>query len=177
MGSWKKVLRRDKLSARSLSIDSETGARKVTGSAIDWTSSQGWYIDLASGNAASNSSAERSILKPLVREETIYFNTTIPTASYCSAGGSGWLMSVDHNSGLATTEPSIDANNDGEINEDDLDLVGRYETAGMLTESTIIGNQMYTAVATPTGNKVVKDPLPPGSGGTGQLGWQEITPK
>jgi hypothetical protein len=181
-GVWdhgNKVLRRDKLSARTLSIDSTTGARKVTGSAMDWTTSQGWYIDLSLGNTASNTSAERSILKPLVREDAVYFNTTIPTASYCSAGGSGWIMSVDHNSGLATTKASINAVNVdqlNEINEDDQGSVGRYESSGMLTESTMVGDQMYTVVATATGNKVVKDPLPPSSAGNGQLGWQEIIP-
>lgn len=182
-GVWdhgNKVLRRNKLSARTLSIDNATGARKVTGTAMDWTTSQGWYIDLSLGSTASNTSAERSILKPLVRKDAVYFNTTIPTSNYCSAGGSGWIMSVDHNTGLATTKASINANNTNgysTIGNDDQGFVGKFESSGMLTESKMLGDQMYTAVSTATGNKVIKDPVPSLSSGAGQLGWQEIIPK
>ena len=58
----------------------------------------GWFIDLPT-------SGERVVSNPKIRNNTLFFNTLIPDNTVCSAGGSGWLMSVNlENGGIPLKE-------------------------------------------------------------------------
>ncbi len=98
---------------------SDTGGtfRIVTQNPVDYTTKQGWYINLPL-------SGERSVTDPVVRGGKIIFTTLIPSSAACSYGGSSWLMELDFLTGGMFTTPILDTNNSGSVNSGDKTVGG-----------------------------------------------------
>lgn len=139
--------------------------RTISGSAIDWSTQKGWYMDfLATG--------ERVVAPSLLRREILFFNTIIPSSVACSFGGSGWLMSVDYDTGLPATFAVFDANNDGVIDSNDFGFVGQNVIDGLPSGSGVLGNTQYT---TTTDSGVAAREVEVGAGALeGRLNWSEV---
>ena len=117
--------------------------RTITNVAIgDFSTHKGWFIDLDAAGAG-----ERVIVNPKIRNDTLFFNTLIPDATVCSAGGSGWLMSVNLENGGVPLREVFDINGDGIIDvndrENDEPPVGEKVDEGT-GESTFLGDLQYT---------------------------------
>lgn len=60
--------------------------RRVNEPAIDWSSKNGWFLDLGYTNG------ERVIAKSLLIADRLVFPTIIPSTSACEEGGDSWLL-------------------------------------------------------------------------------------
>lgn len=130
---------------------SNTNYRFTTSNTVDTTTKYGWYINLISPNTTDNR-GERQVTDPVLRSGRIIFTTLIPSNSPCEAGGTGWLMELDANSGAAIAQPVFDVNGDGVIDSNDLRTVtinghvyyiGGEQPGGgtgLLTTPTIVQN-------------------------------------
>jgi type IV pilus assembly protein PilY1 len=70
------------------------------------TGSCGWYLDL-------ESTGEKMVANPILRGGRLIFVTTIPSLVPCAAGGTGWLLEIDPNTGGRLDETAFDLNGDG----------------------------------------------------------------
>lgn len=182
-------LEKDDLESRSISTkevvqeDSSTKIfRTLSGDPMDWNSKKGWYVQLQEGN--STDGGERVITRPTLLRNVLFFNTRIPTGQVCSAGGYGWLMSVDIRTGLAPADFAVfDGTGDGVINSADLGLVGEMVTQGMPNESGFLkssgsdsgGNvRQVTSISDGTSNN--RELQISGGNLGGRLSWEEVTP-
>jgi type IV pilus assembly protein PilY1 len=84
---------------------------------IDWASKRGWYLDLQSPVAGAQ--GERVIFAPRILLDRLVFETAIPSADPCQAGGSGWTMVVDLATGGRLQYVLFDMNKDGKFDEAD----------------------------------------------------------
>jgi type IV pilus assembly protein PilY1 len=128
----------------------------------------GWLIDLPT-------SGERVVSNPKIRNNILFFNTLIPDNTVCSAGGSGWLMSVNLQNGGIPPKEVFDINNDGVI--DVADRVNDDPPVGVKlqaipAESTFLGDKQYTPDSTGTIN--VRDVNIGKSQREGRMGWREM---
>lgn len=139
------------------------------------TKRYGWYINLPAAG-------ERMVVDPKIRGNLVYFNTMIPSTTACSAGGSGWLMSMSFVNGGPPSAAAFDYNKDGKVDNGDLlsgvAPAGQAFTMGLPTSSTFLGNRQYTAGTNSPGNgsppldQRTVESLP--GPGTGRLGWEEL---
>lgn len=83
----------------------------------------GWYIPLPD-------TGERSVTRPVVRGEVVFFNTFVPNSDPCSAGGYGYRMAVDLETGGSPDSAVFDVDGDGKVSGDGADSVGPGGTAG-----------------------------------------------
>lgn len=157
------------LTAQTLSINS--GLRMVTDANVA-NNKEGWYIALSGG--------ERVVTDPVVRGQVVYFNTTVPSAGVCDAGGSGWLMSVDFVNGGTPSAAIFDRNSDEKVNSNDLISgsapIGKSFNEGLPATSTFLGNRRYTpGTETGTGGDVQDDEVQDlGGPGSGRLSWEQL---
>ena len=105
---------RTDLVAQTLSTNTTTGRRTVSGSVPDWATRRGWYIDLSTG---STNLGERVIYPANVDLGSVDFTTQLNITA-CNSG-SGYFMTLDPVTGLMTV-PSIDVNGDGNLTSADL---------------------------------------------------------
>ncbi|MFA0810494.1 pilus assembly protein [Microbulbifer epialgicus] len=159
--------------------DSGTQLRKINGEDVDWNSKSGWYIHLKEGSLLRGEGGERVVAQPARLGEVLFFNTMIPSGQVCSAGGSGWLMSVDLWNGVATSEAVVDANRDGVIDDADKGYVGRHivdappNTSGFITDED--GN-VFEVNNLGNASQLAEEVKPTGGGRVGRLSWEEMTP-
>jgi type IV pilus assembly protein PilY1 len=140
-------------------------ARVLTQNPVDYTTKKGWFIELVDGG-------ERTVTNPIIRSGFVFFNTTVPTADACAAGGYGYRHVVDLETGGTPKEPVIDVNKDGVVddkdtidNTDDVQSAEKFDRLladDTITEKHIINERELT---------VVKD-APTRS--TGRVSWQEL---
>lgn len=160
------------LTRSNLAARVTTGStRTISGDPIDWKSGgdYGWYIDLLNNTAAEG---ERVVADSLLRRQVLFFNTIIPNVDDCKTSGSGWLMSVQYDTGLAPGFGVFDGNNDGLIDSNDIGFVGEKFDEGMPTKSGVLGERQYT----PGTKGTIEDRkvnVGPGNR-EGQLSWHEI---
>jgi type IV pilus assembly protein PilY1 len=145
---------------------------------------QGWFINL------TKSSGERIIVDPDVRGELVFFNTWIPDSNPCSAGGSGFLMSVKQINGGRPDRAGFDFNNDNVVDGGDLVTVtktingeevvityapsAREFNSGLPASSNFLSNKRYTP-GTDGGSTIEEDTVEDLSGSeTGRFSWQEL---
>lgn len=123
----------NKLVAQTIVYESAT-ARVVSSNPINWTTNDGWYINLVppSGTAAG----ERVLSVPLLRFGRVIFNTSIPSADPCVLGGTGWLMELDAATGGNLSYSALDMNNDGLFDSDDYVT---YTVGGVTFKSPVAG--------------------------------------
>ena len=125
-----------------------TGDVRVISNASMGSTDNGWFIDFNFNDTSSNSVAgERIVVNPKIRNNTLFFNTVIPDARTCYAGGNGWLMSVNLANGGRPLKPVFDLNNDGVFDSNDQE--GSTNPAGQKVfsipaESTFLGDNQYT---------------------------------
>jgi type IV pilus assembly protein PilY1 len=157
--------------------------RVPTDNAVNYSASgnskqYGWYIDLPVGG-------ERMVVDPRVRGALVYFNTMIPSTDPCSAGGSGWLMSVKYANGGRPATAAFDYNNDGSVDSGDLvsngtlsnvAIGGEIFNLGMPTSPTFLGNKQYTAGTKTTDGSTIdqRDVETLSGAGTGRQSWEEL---
>lgn len=169
------------------------GLRTINGSPIDWSTSSGWYFDLvnrASTGATASKLGERVISESLMRRKILFFNTIIPDDTECSSGGTGWLTSLDLDTGLAPSYGIFDANNDGviddsanevttlnDLNNDgviddgDTGYIGELFTHGLTSKSGVLGDTQYTLGST---GELTEREISTGKGAKeGRLSWEE----
>ena len=162
----------------SRSIVTADDLRTVTGNAINWNTDHGWYLDLYDALDLDSDNApitgERVVSDSLLRREVLFFNTIIPDDVACSAGGSGWLMALEHDTGLAPNFATFDADKDGSVFGDiqDLGKVGSRFSHGVPAQSGILGDKQYTPGSDGT---IESRDIYVGTGGKeGRLSWQEL---
>lgn len=167
------ALTRSSLQPRTLVTNS--ALRTISGDAIDWTTQYGWYIDLldrTSASASPTALGERVVADSLLRRQVLFFNTIIPDSENCTNSGSGWLMNVQYDTGLAPGFGVFDANNDGLIDSNDIGYVGEAFTDGMPTKSGVLGEKQYTPG---TNGAIDEREIYVGAGSKeGLLSWHEI---
>ncbi|WP_105101916.1 pilus assembly protein [Microbulbifer pacificus] len=148
--------------------------RTLSGTALNWSNKSGWYISLLSG--VSPDGGERVTTRPDLLRNVLFFNTLIPTGQVCSAGGYGWLMSVDVRTGLAPSEYAVyDANNDGVIDSADMGVVGEMVNEGIPNKPGFLGGKrQYTSTSAGTIND--RDINVGGGDREGRLAWEEMIP-
>jgi type IV pilus assembly protein PilY1 len=88
--------------------------RAVSTNAVDFTTKDGWYMDLPDPG-------ERVVVDPILRSGRFIVPTTVPSSSPCAVGGYSWLMEVDYLGGGRLNKAVFDVNQDGVVN--DLDIV------------------------------------------------------
>jgi type IV pilus assembly protein PilY1 len=74
----------------------------------------GWYIDLVEGPG------ERVVSSSIVLGGYVFFTTFQPNNNPCEAGGIARLYVVGYEAGCVSTEPVIDINGDGVVDEKDM---------------------------------------------------------
>lgn len=89
------------LSPTSRSLSSGSGANTP---ALNWSTNNGWYVDLNPGGA---SPGERVNIDPQLVLGTLVVATNVPGGDACSVGGEGWVYQFDYKTGLyVTTYPN-----------------------------------------------------------------------
>ncbi|MFC6980892.1 hypothetical protein [Microbulbifer taiwanensis] len=122
---------------------------------------------------------ERVVTRPDLLRNVLFFNTLIPTGQVCSAGGYGWLMSVDVRTGLAPVKHAVfDGNGDGKINSGDQGLVGQMVSEGIPNKPGFLkGNNGIRQYTPNSAGTIPYRPVEVGDGDrVGRLSWEEITP-
>ena len=87
---------RTSLVAQTLTVSGTT--RNGSNNAVDFTSGNGWYIDLVD-SVTSTYEGERVNIDMQLVQGTLIFASIIPSSTVCSPGGSGWLNFVNYETG------------------------------------------------------------------------------
>jgi type IV pilus assembly protein PilY1 len=81
------------------SLDVNTSPRTIPApSPVDWSSHNGWYVQLPVG--------ERVSVDPRLQLGSLVAVANQPLDDYCVAGGTSWMYSLDYRSGAAVTNQS-----------------------------------------------------------------------
>lgn len=117
------VADRTQLQAQLIQFEERVAAlnldvRVTSETPVDYTTKQGWYMDLVSPN--NGAEGERVVSAPLLRGGRIIFATLIPESDPCGFGGSSWLMELDAVNGRRLDNAPFDIDQDGDFDSDDL---------------------------------------------------------
>ena len=93
--------------------------RQTSENAVDYSSKDGWYMDLVTPPQPGTAAGERVVSFPLLRNSRIIFSTLLPDDASCSFGGTSWLMELDALTGQRLEFTPFDLTGDNEINLDD----------------------------------------------------------
>jgi len=94
--------------------DEQVQVRLTTEEAVDWSTHEGWYMNL---EYDSLDAGEQIISAPLLRDGKIFVTTHIPTGDECIPRQDGWLMILDASSGAMLPNSQIDLNGDDQRND------------------------------------------------------------
>lgn len=115
---------RSELEGRSILFEGAAFGREVRAldaptnpDGINWEAKRGWYLDLQS--PVQGAQGERVIFAPRILLDRLVFETAIPAADPCQAGGSGWTMVVDLATGGRLQYVLFDMNKDGKFDAAD----------------------------------------------------------
>lgn len=164
-GVWDKgddELLRSNLEPRTLT--NLGSSRTVSGNAINWSTQHGYYMDLPDPG-------ERIMSLTVVREEVAFFNTIMPNSNVCEAGGQGWLMSLDANTGLLPSSAAYDTNGDGQVSDADTISAGQLLEEGMPTGSTFLDDNQL--IGTTDGQIISRRIITGEYSRLGRLAWTE----
>ncbi|MDJ0778512.1 MAG: PilC/PilY family type IV pilus protein [Gammaproteobacteria bacterium] len=143
--------------------------RVLTRNSINWGGGEyGWYFELPD-------TGERSVTRPVVRADIVFFNTFVPNSDPCSVGGYGYRFAVEVATGGSPENVVVDVNKDGLIDDNDrasgaggiTATVAAIQQDGFLPEPVFIEDIAYTA-ETPSKVAKLKD-IP-----KGRFSWQEL---
>ncbi|RFC35373.1 MAG: Tfp pilus assembly protein, tip-associated adhesin PilY1 [Candidatus Nitrotoga sp. SPKER] len=147
-----------------------TGKRTISGSLINWTTKQGWLLDLPA-------SGERLTGVPKMESGNFFFNTLIPSTVACESGGTGWLMAVDSLTGAQPGLLVFDGNKDGVFNNADLNFGGMKIGAAIGGTTFIkgtVGSSVGLGIASLTNGELIAPKINFGSLTGGRVNWREI---
>ncbi len=102
--------------------------------------SRGWLVDLPV-------EGERIIRKIVLRDNIAFFVTMIPAEDLCAAGGAGWFMALNADTGAAPRFPVFDLNDDSVI-----------DTADTLTIGNPLQEGSPEGLANPVGTEMLSIP-------------------
>ena len=161
--------------------------------AIDWSSKNGWYIDLYNTQGGnSNNYGERQVSNAIIRNGRVIFVTLVPSDDPCDDGGSGWLMEVNYASGSRLSYSPFDLNGDqsftpgdflnvgdidGDGEDDYVPVSGKKSKVGIIARPSIAseaGGQRefkYTSGADGNVEVTVENP---GPGFVGRQSWRQL---
>ncbi len=132
--------------------------RGVSGSMVDWSVHNGWFMDLPS-------TGERVNIDPQLALGTLVITGNIPNNNACTAGGDSWIYQFNYVNGLAVSTATG--------NE-----VGLSRPGTLTVGNAIIRLQASTLKVITTGASGVKETrgLNVGSGATNarRIGWREV---
>ena len=142
-GKYYTLADKDDLSLQSFYAVKDNAVKVGRGGLADQTNADvctdihegfGWYIDLLEGPG------ERVISASLVIGGYVFFTTFQPSDDPCEGGGIARLYVVGYEAGCVPTEPVIDADGDGDIDEKDMDAMkdGRVISIGYGIPSDIV---------------------------------------
>ncbi|MDX1519768.1 MAG: PilC/PilY family type IV pilus protein, partial [Gammaproteobacteria bacterium] len=119
-------------------------ARVVSDTTVNYSSKDGWYLDLIS--PINGAQAERVVANPLARFGRVIFTTFIPTGA-CEEGGEATIMELDAVSGARLENSVFDFNNDGVIDADDFVTYGGSQVpgSGIYIPATLASPAVITA--------------------------------
>ena len=117
--------------------------RITSDNAPDWSSHEGWKIDLVNRNLSPvDNNGERQVSDAILRNGRIIFPTNLPSDTPCTPGGTSWLMELDAADGSRLDEAPFDLNNDGIFSELDYtysaDGIPDVPTSGVQSQEGII---------------------------------------
>ena len=151
---------------------------KDTAVDVDWTTNKGWYFDFKVDGVANG---ERLVFRPRVRVDKVigpfaFFNSTIPSTSECSGGGSSRFYTVPLLTGKNPEKGLLDLDDDGQFDTGgigiNLEDMSEMECIGSLC----IGGDSESQVNDISGDNTtsVETGAELGSARTGRLGWNEL---
>ncbi len=171
------------------SVDGEDlNLRQISDNAVDYSDStvEGWHLDLAyNGNAVG----EQVVSSPVLRFGRLSLTTFTPSDNPCEFGGRSWFMQVDAQSGSRLDGSSIDVNNDGVIDEDDLidldgdgnsDSVSGRQLGGVIAQPVVINDSgqdraIFSKLCNDQNCDKTETELTRGGGlSVGRQSWREI---
>lgn len=170
--------------------------RISSANALDLDNDKGWFIDLynTDDGDVSDSEAEdganlgeRQVSTPILRNGRIIFTTLLPSSDACEAGGSGWLMELDAQTGGRLAVPTLDVNDDGIIDENDYITVtidgeevlvpvsGEQSEVGIIPRPTILPIDDETEIKYAGGTQgEIATFTESSTARTGRISWREI---
>ncbi|WP_133512865.1 pilus assembly protein [Candidatus Thiosymbion oneisti] len=149
--------------------------RVMSDNPIDWTTRQGWFLDLVSPNGGKQ--GEHLVGTPRLRGGHIRFTTRIPANDRCKLGGQGWAMVLDIENGRRIGAGRFHVSGDGE--RSDADFLKIPAGPSDATPVTLSARASGADIAkTPHGIPVgAADEHTGGSttaGGTGRRSWRQL---
>ena len=105
--------------------------RTVTSNAVNWSSKDGWYLDLPTAG-------ERVAVGLLIHNGRLLVTSLIPNSNVCTAGGNSWLMELDFASGGQSPSSIFDSNHDGTVDTHDTVAAG-IRMSGISSSPSILG--------------------------------------
>ena len=133
-------------------------ARKSSSSAVDFSSDNGWYIDLPE-------SGERANTDFVLTFNTLTLTTNVPNSSACTVGGDSWIMYFDACSGKA-----VDSSPEGSVGLRISGALSMRPQILVLPNNTVIG-----LVRTSKGETHTFDiPVDDDKDGPRRVSWREL---
>jgi type IV pilus assembly protein PilY1 len=83
-------------------LTTNNAIRKATTNAVDWSTKNGWYVDMPS-------TGERVNVSMLIAYNVLSVASTVPSNSPCESGGTSWLYKLDIASGSAVSNATDNA--------------------------------------------------------------------
>ena len=131
--------------------------RTVSSNAVNFASNNGWYIDLPDAG-------ERSNVDPSLALGTLSFNTNVPNASVCTAGGYSYSNFVDYRTGSAVSTA--------------VGVVSRKLGNALATRGVFVRlpNNTVVQLTRLSDGTTVTSPVPIGAGAgtTRRVSWREL---
>lgn len=126
--------------------------RVITSNDVDWTTKNGWMIDLNPGN---NSPGERVNID-MQLQSSLEVITNVPDDNSCNVGGYAWAYSIDKNSGsaLSTALSVVGTRMDGNALAVGFKLVrlanGKIIRITTLSDGTLVTDELKSSGTTAT---------------------------
>ncbi|NOR71032.1 MAG: hypothetical protein GQ532_15270 [Methylomarinum sp.] len=113
--------------------------RQTSENTVDYSSKDGWYMDLVTPPQPGTEAGERVVSFPLLRNSRIIFSTLLPDDASCSFGGTSWLMELDALTGQRLELSPFDLTGDNEINLSDQIEITDTNADGTIDSSDSVG--------------------------------------
>lgn len=155
--------------------------RVLSQNAIDWSTHQGWYINLRVGNAALD--GERVVATPSLSKNRVLFTTFLPSSDPCLSGGESWLLGVDVLSGGRLTESLFDVNGDRYFNSTDVVSCGgaqctpsgfKLSDGTMDAPGNLFGDGVDYGYSSGLSGDIDQFDLSSSGGRPGRMSWRQI---
>jgi type IV pilus assembly protein PilY1 len=145
---------------QKLSTDASNSLiRKAETNAVDWSTKNGWMVDL------KLSTGERVNVNMSLALDVLSVATNVPTADACDAGGRSWLYKFDIATGSAVTNA-----NDGAVGIS----LGNVLVAGQTVVQLADGQTVTISTLSDATLRTDKQPPPPPTNLLRRTSWREL---